>query len=160
MPFAFPPCGRTEARCCPKYQKLVLKALQWWMPWAQEPIFLNLLDPETGLGVASKNINVFFQRACMLNKIHKIEVKSSQTLDARASGFYFPTPSWAWNWPWEWYQKISIMVFQRYFTLNTIPYIHVFILWRPEPQDSIFKHSLESEGGPEGNIKTYQKCIF
>ena len=89
-----PPVVGVRARYCTKYQKLVLKALQWWMPWPQEPIFLHLLEPETGLGVASKNTNnVFFQRACMLSKIHKIYVKSSKTLDARASGFHFPTPS-------------------------------------------------------------------
>ena len=57
-----PPVVGVRARCCTKYQKLVLKALQWWMPWPQEPIFLHLLEPETGLGVASKNTNnVFFK---------------------------------------------------------------------------------------------------
>ena len=84
------------------------------MQGPQDCILQHLLEPETGLGVASKNTNnVFFQRACMLSKIHKIYVKSSKTLDARASGFHFPTPSWAWSWPWGWYQKIPIMFFQR-----------------------------------------------
>ena len=46
-----------------KNKKLMLKALQRWMPWPQEPIFLHLLEPETGLGVASKNTNnVFFSK--------------------------------------------------------------------------------------------------
>ena len=57
-----PPVVGVRARYCTKYQKLVLKALQWWMPWPQEPILLHLLEPETGLGMASKNTNnVFFK---------------------------------------------------------------------------------------------------
>ena len=57
-----PPVVGVRARYCTKYQKLVLKALQRWMPWPQEPIFLHLLEPETGLGMASKNAyNVFFK---------------------------------------------------------------------------------------------------
>ena len=47
-----------RARCCTKYQKLVLKALQWWMPWPQEPIFLHLLEPETEKKLISKGLYV------------------------------------------------------------------------------------------------------
>ena len=57
-----PPVVGVRARYCTKYQKLVLKALQWRMPWPQDPMFLHLLEPETGLGVASKNTNVFFSK--------------------------------------------------------------------------------------------------
>ena len=82
-----------RARCYTKYPKLMLKALQQWMPWPQEPNFQHLLEPETCLEGCIKNINIFFQMACMLNKIPKIEVKSFQTVDARASGLHLTTSS-------------------------------------------------------------------
>ena len=63
-----PPVVRVRARYCTKYQKLVLKALQWWMPWPQEPIFLHLLEPETGLGMASKNTNYVFSKGLFVEQ--------------------------------------------------------------------------------------------
>ena len=66
---------------------------------------------------------MFFQWAIMLNKIPKIHVKSFKTVDARASGLHFTTPSWAWSWPWGWYQKLSVIIFQRAIMLNKIPQI-------------------------------------
>ena len=67
---------------------------------------------------------MFFQRAIMLNKIPKIHFKSFKTVDARASGRHFTTPSWAWSWPWGWYKKLSIIFFHRASVLNKIPKIH------------------------------------
>ena len=78
----------------------------------RSPFFCTFFSLKQALGWHQKILIMFFQRACMLNKIHKIDVKSSQTLDARASG-HFLTPSWAWSWPWGWYLKIPIMFFQR-----------------------------------------------
>ena len=69
---------------------------------------------------------MFFHRASMLTKIPKIHVYSFKTLDARASGLHFPTPSWAWSLPWRWYQKVPIMFFHRASMLTKIPKIHVY----------------------------------
>ena len=60
-----PPVVGVRARYCTKYQKLVLKALQWWMPWPQEPIFLHLLEPESlqvAMRAISKNTNDAFSK--------------------------------------------------------------------------------------------------
>ena len=43
--------------------------------------------------VVSKSTHNFYQRASMLTKIPKIHIYSLKTLDARASGLHFPTPS-------------------------------------------------------------------
>ena len=48
---------------------------------------------------------MFFHRASILTKIHKIYVYSLKTLDARASRLHFPTHSRAWGRPWEYYSK-------------------------------------------------------
>ena len=48
---------------------------------------------------------MFFHRASILTKIHKIHVYSLKTLDARASRLHFPTHSRAWGRPWECYPK-------------------------------------------------------
>ena len=74
-----------------------------------------------------QNISImFFHRASMLTKIPKIHVCSFKTLNARASGLYFPTPSWAWSLPWRWYLKVPIMFFHRASILTKIPKIHVY----------------------------------
>ena len=60
-----PPVVGVRARYCTKYQKLVLKALQRWMPWPQEPIFLHLLEPESlqvAMRAISKNTNDAFSK--------------------------------------------------------------------------------------------------
>ena len=62
----------------------------------------------------------------MLTKIPKIYVYSFKTLDARASGLYFPTPSWAWSLPWRWHRKVPIKFFHRASMLTKIPKIHVY----------------------------------
>ena len=43
---------------------------------------------------------MYFLRVCVLTKIPKIHVKSFKTVDSRASGLHFPTPSCARSWPW------------------------------------------------------------
>ena len=68
---------------------------------------------------------MFLQRASMLTKTPKIHVYSFKTLDARASGLYFPTPSWPWSLPWRWYQKVPIMFSHRASILSKMPKIHV-----------------------------------
>ena len=65
-----------------------------------------------------------FYRASMLTKIPKIHVYSFKTLDARASGLYFATPSWAWRW----YQELPVMFCHRASMLTNIPKIHVYSL--------------------------------
>ena len=40
----------------------MLKALQRWMPWPQEPIFQHLLEHETGLEGGIKNTNIVFSK--------------------------------------------------------------------------------------------------
>ena len=60
-----PPVVGVRARYCTKYQKLALKALQRWMPWPQEPIFLHLLEPESlqvAMRAISKNTNDAFSK--------------------------------------------------------------------------------------------------
>ena len=69
---------------------------------------------------------MFFHRASMLTYIPKIYVYSLKTLDARASGLHFPTPSWAWSLHWRWYQKVPIMFLHRAIALTNIPEIHVY----------------------------------
>ena len=64
----------------------------------------------------------------MLNKIPKIHVNSLKTLDARALGLHFLTPSWAWSLPWRWYQNVQIMFFHRASILTKIPKIRVYSL--------------------------------
>ena len=54
---------------------------------------------------------MFFHGASMLTKIPKIHVYSLKTLDARASGYHFPTSPWAWSWPWGWFPKAAIIFF-------------------------------------------------
>ena len=47
------------------------------MPWPQEPIFLHLLEPETGLGVVSKNTNnIFFKGPICGTKYTKLMLKA------------------------------------------------------------------------------------
>ena len=69
---------------------------------------------------------MFFHTASVLTKIPKIHVYNLKTMDARASGLHFPTPSWAWSLPWRWYQKVPIMFFHRDEMLTKIPKNHVF----------------------------------
>ena len=69
---------------------------------------------------------MLFHTASVLTKIPKIHVYNLKTLDARASGLHFPTPSWAWSLPWRWYQKVPIMFFHRDGMLTKIPKIHIF----------------------------------
>ena len=68
---------------------------------------------------------MFFHIASMLTKICKIHVYILKTLDARASGQYFPTPSWAWSLPWRRFKKVPIMFFHWASMLTKIPKIHV-----------------------------------
>ena len=73
-----------------------------------------------------QNVPIMFcHRASMLTNIPKIYVYSFKTLDARASGLYFPTPSWPWSLPWRWYQKGPIMFSHRASILSKMPKIHV-----------------------------------
>ena len=69
---------------------------------------------------------MFFHTASVLTKIPRIHVYNLKTMDARASGLHFPTPSWAWSLPWRWYQKVPIMFFLRDGMLTKIPKIHIF----------------------------------
>ena len=69
---------------------------------------------------------MFFQRASMLTNMPKIHVYSLKTLDARASGLHFPTPSWAWRLPWRWYQEAPIMFFFIELLLTNMPKIPVY----------------------------------
>ena len=71
---------------------------------------------------------MLFHTASVLTKIPKIHVYNLKTLDARASGLHFPTPSWAWSLPWRWYQKVPIMFFHKDGMLTKIHKIHVFSL--------------------------------
>ena len=53
----------------------------------------SFLSLELALRVVSENTNNVFHRAGMLKKIPKVHVKSLKTVDARASGLHFTTPS-------------------------------------------------------------------
>ena len=64
----------------------------------------------------------------MQTKIPKIHVYSFKTLDARASGLHYSTPSWAWGLWWRWYQKVPIRFFHRVSTLTNISKFHVYSL--------------------------------
>ena len=48
---------------------------------------------------------MFFHWVSMLTNIPKLHAYSLKTLDARASGLHFPTPSRAWGRPWGCYPK-------------------------------------------------------
>ena len=99
------------------------------MPGPQDCIFQHLLEPEAcDEGVTKKVPITFFHRASMLTKILKIHVYSFKTLDARASGLSFPTPSWAWGLWRRCYQKVPIMFFHIASMLTKICKIHVYIL--------------------------------
>ena len=68
---------------------------------------------------------IFFHRGNMLTKIPKIHAYSFKTLDVRALGLHFPTPSWAWSLPWRRFKKVPIMFFHWASMLTKIPKIHV-----------------------------------
>ena len=68
---------------------------------------------------------IFFHRGNMLTKIPKIHAYSFKTLDVRALGLHFPTPSWAWSLPWRRLKKVPIMFFHWGSMLTKIPKIHV-----------------------------------
>ena len=98
------------------------------MPGLRTEFSNTLLSPKLAQRAVSKFTDNVFVRASMLTKIPKINVYSLKTLDARASGLYFPTPSWAWSLPWRWYQKVPIKFFHRASMLTKIPKIHVYSL--------------------------------
>ena len=64
-----------------------------WMPGLRTEFSNTLLSPKLAQRAVSKFTDNVFVRASMLTKIPKINVYSLKTLDARASGLYFPTPS-------------------------------------------------------------------
>ena len=91
----------------------------WSLPWWFRFYSFKTLDPRAwGLHFPTlywawclpwrwyQNVPLmFFHRASILTKIHKIHVYSLKTLDARASRLHFPTHSRAWGRPWECYPK-------------------------------------------------------
>ena len=64
---------------------------------------------------------IFFHRGNILTKIPKIHAYSFKTLDVRALGLHFPTPSWAWSLPWRRFKKVPIMFFHWANMLTKIP---------------------------------------
>ena len=71
----------------------MLKASKLWMPGTQDCIFKQLIEPEPGPEGCIKILIILFHSASTLNKIPKIHVKSFKTVDTRASGVHFTTPS-------------------------------------------------------------------
>ena len=109
-----------------KYPKFLLTAWKLWIPG---PSGLHFLTPYWAWSLPWKwyqNVAIiFFHRGNMLTKIPKIHAYSFKTLDVRALGLHFPTPSWAWSLPWRRFKKVPIMFFHWASMLTKIPKIHV-----------------------------------